>query len=284
MNNPLASLYRTAKTYVSLPSKGMFYDDKVLTLSSLNGEIGIKPMTGHDEMMFKNPDALINGQAMTTILMNCVDGLHDPKQLVVNDVDAIIVAIRIATYGDEMDIKVGCPSCKEESTYGLDLGSILANINYMEDVNTVDLSNGTIVYLKPQTYNDTLKASLATFEQTKTLRQMDSPDISEEDKLKMFSKAFDALLKANYEMVCNSIVRVTNEALGVDVTNDISNRRFVLDFLNEMEKTDADLVNGKIKEMSSIGINKTTHIICQKCAHEWDSPIEFDPVTFFSGS
>jgi hypothetical protein len=284
MTNPLQGLYRAIKTYVQLPSKGAFYDDTILKLVDTTNEVGIYGMTGNDELLFKNPDALLNGQAMINVLKSCVDGLVDPKKLLVNDVDALIIGIRIATYGDEMDLSVTCPSCSHEGTYGLDLPSILSNMSSIDAEYTADLANGTQVFIKPHLYQDTLKASLVTFEQTKTLRAMDNGALSDDEKMKLFSNAFNAMLSTNVEMVANSIVKVINDEHGIEVVNDVKNKDNIISFIKNIEKTDIDIINNKIREVNSLGIDKNIHITCKECGHEWSSQVEFDPVTFFSGS
>jgi hypothetical protein len=56
--NPLSDYFRQPGTYITLPSNGRFYKDK-LTLSD-SGELAIYPMTAKDELRLKNPDALFN--------------------------------------------------------------------------------------------------------------------------------------------------------------------------------------------------------------------------------
>ena len=60
--NPLGKYYRQPQIYIKLPSGGRYYPKEVYTPTE-TGEIPILPMTAKDEMAFKTPDAMINGQA-----------------------------------------------------------------------------------------------------------------------------------------------------------------------------------------------------------------------------
>ena len=61
--NPLAGHFRQPKLYVKLPSGGQFNNKEALDMPE-NGELAIFPMTAKDELLMKNPDALLNGDAV----------------------------------------------------------------------------------------------------------------------------------------------------------------------------------------------------------------------------
>ena len=72
--NPLAGHFRTPKLYTGLPSGGKFYGDDVLEMPT-SGEVPVFPMTAKDEIMLKNPDALLNGEAVASVLMCCIPAI-----------------------------------------------------------------------------------------------------------------------------------------------------------------------------------------------------------------
>lgn len=282
MNSPLQGFYRTAKTYTQIPSQGKFYNPDVLEITSETQEVGVKSMTSQDEMLFKNPEALLNGEAVINALKSCIIGLGDPKKLLTNDVDALLVAIRVASFGDEMDVTLECPECKEQNTFGFDLNGCLSNMTFLEESYDIPLDNGLIVNIKPHLYTDTLKSMMSAFEQTKIIKSIDDANKTEEERLKLFSKSFKHLVNLNIEIFCNSINRIYNDE--VDIVNDLKNRANILEFIKNIDKTESDKIQEKITEVNKIGINKTAHAKCTKCEHEWETRVELDPVVFFSGS
>lgn len=284
MAGNLNSLYRTVKTYTILPSGGKFYTPDVIDLVDNTGEVGIRSMTASDELAFKNPDALLNGEAMRTALISCVDGLKKPEKLLANDVEALIVGMRIATYGEQMDITVTCPSCKNDNTYGIELPTILNTMGTLSNSYSVDISNGTVVTIRPYLYEDNLKVSLATFEQTRAIRELEARVASEDEKLKVFDMSFKAIMKTNIEMLANAIISIHNDEHEISVEHTKETHNDILEFIKNIDKVDSDIIINKLKEINEIGIIKKMNVVCDHCKHEWECPIEFDPVSFLSGS
>ena len=108
--NPLNKYFRQASIYVSLPS-GTNYPTSVVTPSE-TGELGIMPMTAKDEIRFKTPDALMNGQGVVDVIESCVPNIKDAWQIKSYDLDTVLVAIRVATYGETMEINFTVPGAK----------------------------------------------------------------------------------------------------------------------------------------------------------------------------
>ena len=71
--NPLNKYFRQASIYVALPS-GTDYPPEVVSPSK-TGKIGVMPMTARDEIKFKTPDALMNGQGIVDVIGK-KDGLY----------------------------------------------------------------------------------------------------------------------------------------------------------------------------------------------------------------
>jgi len=96
--NPLANYFRQPKMYMRLPSHGQFYPEGALDTSEID-EYPVYAMTAKDELMFKTPDALMNGQATVEVIKSCIPAIKNPWQMPSLDLDAVLIAIRIATYG-----------------------------------------------------------------------------------------------------------------------------------------------------------------------------------------
>ena len=98
-SNPLQKYFRQPKLYISLPSKGAFYPIGALEMPE-NKEVPVYAMTAKDELVFKTPDALLNGQATVEVIKSCIPAIKDPWNIPSIDLDTILVAIRMATYGE----------------------------------------------------------------------------------------------------------------------------------------------------------------------------------------
>jgi len=275
--NPLKSYFRQFKLYLKLPSGTSYYAPGVIKFTDM-GEVGIMPMSGKDELILKNPDALLNGEAITEIIRSCVPSVSDPRVLLTNDIDAIVTAIRYATYNDSLETELVCPKCKNTNPFKLDLQYSLDNMSYLENEYVVNLESGLSVFVKPYSFPELLQGLHAQFEQTKVSRALENDAIDDTQKLKLFAHAFKELSTVTYKLMCNSVIKVVDESHGVDV----SDKEDIKEFLQNIDKKSVDKISDLIKEINLIGIKRTFLAKCvnPKCGHEWENEIDFNPVNF----
>ena len=126
-NNPLKQYFRQPAIYIKLPSQGNNYPAGALTMPP-TGELPVYAMTAIDEITYRTPDALYNGQATVNVIQSCIPDIKDGWGIPSADVDTLLVAIRIASYGHEMDFNSQCPACNHESERTLDLRTVLDSI------------------------------------------------------------------------------------------------------------------------------------------------------------
>ena len=137
--NPLNKYFRQPAVYVTLPSGGA-YPPHIMTPSQ-TGELGVQPMTARDEIIFKTPDALMNGQGMVDVIQSCIPDVKDAWQISNYDLDTILIAIRIATYGETMDINFNVPGTTEQASHTLNLPSLLEQIKTTVVNNDIELKD-----------------------------------------------------------------------------------------------------------------------------------------------
>ena len=121
-NNPLKQYFRRPSIYIKLPSGYKNYPAGVIDIPE-SGELPVYPMTAIDEITVKTPDALFNGSAIVDIINSCIPNIKDPWKLSSVDVDAVLIAIKSAADGNDMELETTCPACDESSTYGVNLTS-----------------------------------------------------------------------------------------------------------------------------------------------------------------
>lgn len=273
--NPLKQYFRSFKMYLKIPSGNNYYKPGVIDLNE-QGEVGILPMTGKDELILKNPDALLNGEALIEVLSSCVPALKQPKALLTNDIDALITAIRYATFNESLETTMNCPKCKTENTFKLNLQYALDNMTELDAEYVVYLDTGLSVFVKPYSFPELLKALHSQFESNKMTRSIENENLSEEKRLELFSSAFKNLAVIKFELLANNIVKVVDEQNNVNVTD----TKFIKEFLYNIEKKDVDKINDLIDEINKVGIKRSFTAKCEKCSHEWESEIDFNPVNF----
>jgi hypothetical protein len=273
--NPLKQYFRAIKMYMQLPSGTSYYTPGIIDFTD-KGEVAVYPMTGKDEIALKNPDALLNGEALIEVLISCVPAVKDPRKLLTNDIDALITAVRYATYNDSLETTIHCPKCNHENTYKLDLQYALDNMASLETEYVVNLDSGVSVFLTPYRFPELLKSLHAQFERNKLARAVDSETLSDEQRSGIFRKAFKEMAVTKFSLMCGAVDKVVDENNNVNVTD----KSFIHEFLQNIDKKSADKISDMIDEINAVGIKRTFTATCEKCTHQWDSEIDFNPVNF----
>ena len=273
--NPLKKYFRQYAMYLKIPGTNFGYSPDIITFTD-SGEVGIMPMTGKDELILKNPDALLNGEAIIEVIKSCVPAVKDPKRLLNNDIDALITAIRHCTYGHALESSVTCPKCEEENTYKLDLMYALENMTFLDESYVVNLDSGLSVFVKPYGFPELLAGLHAQFEQAKLTKALESAEMSEEERLKIFSAAFSKLTHTTHSLLADSVISIVDESSNIHVTD----RRDIGEFLANISKHELDLIFELINRINQIGIKKNFSITCSKCNHTWQSNMDFNPANF----
>lgn len=280
-NNPLAKYYRTAKLYTKLPSQGKFYEDGIIDLPE-NGEVAVFPMTAKDEMIMKNPDALLNGEAVAQVIKSCVPSVIKPRQLVSNDIDALLIAIQGATNGDDLDVTTPCPNCGEEAGGIASIEAALQSMSILDEAYSFSTENGLTFQIKPFSYESTVKAGITNFQSTRSLQSLQNID-DELEQLKAFNSSFMQIAALNFDLICDSVASIR----GTDDDGEnfvVTNREVIREFLENSENSVGKQIEQSITQVNNIGVNKTILLECDACNHQFEHEIGFDPVNFFTAS
>ena len=278
--NPLNKYFRQASIYVKLPS-GTDYPQDVVAKSE-TGEIGIMPMTAKDEIRFKTPDALMNGQGVVDVMQSCVPDINDAWQIKSYDLDTILVAIRIATYGETMEINFNVPGTNENVSHTVNLPSILDQLNTTKVDSEIELKDGLKITVRPLTYKDMTSTSLQTFQQQKMYSAVQDSQLSDEDKATRFNEAFKKLTELNASILLKNIEHVTM----TDGTK-ISDAMHIKEFIENANATLIKEIEGKLMDLRSQGAVKplklkaTEEQIKKGAPATYEVPVTFDTSNFF---
>ncbi len=273
--NPLTQYFRQFKLYMKLPSGTLYYPPDLISFTD-KGEVGVFPMTGRDELALKNPDGLLNGESLIEVLKSCVPAIKNPRLLLTNDIDALITAIRYATFNDSLETNLKCPECATENTFKLDLQYALDNMESLEPEYVVNLDSGVSVFVKPYAFPEMLKGLHTQFEQNKLTRAAESTTLTDEQRAEIYGKSFKQLSILTFELMVDSVIKVVDESRNINVTD----KAFIKEFLFNIDKISVNEVADLIQKINAIGVKKSFTAKCSSCAHEWESEIDFNPVNF----
>ena len=278
--NPLNKYFRQPSIYVALPS-GTDYPPEVVSPSK-TGEIGVMPMTARDEIKFKTPDALMNGQGIVDVIQSCVPDIKDAWQVKSYDLDTILIAIRIATYGETMDINFNVPGTKETASHTVNLPALLDQIRLSKVEDSFVMADGLKVTVNPLTYKDMTTTSMQTFQQSKMYSTVQGSEMPDEEKQKRFNEAFKTLTELNASLLQKNIRSMTMTD-GTEITDAAHIKEFMdkanTKLVKEIEdKLTALRAQGAVKPLK---LKATEAQIKSGAPANYEVPVTFDSANFF---
>lgn len=277
--NPLQKYFRQPKVYIILPSQGKFYKPGSLDMPE-TGELPVYPMTAKDELTLKTPDALLNGQATVDVIKSCIPNIKEPWNMPSIDIDAVLIAIRIATYGEILEVKTKVPGINEEREFNVDCRQLLNKLVSATFDDTLEY-NGMIVKIKPLTYKEFTQSNIKTFEEQRIFSLVNDENMSDEEKIEKFNQSFKKLTDLTVNTMSKTVVSIT-----VDDT-EVTEAQFIEEFVLNSEK---DFFNAIIEhietqrdkfQLEPLKVTSPDEDIEKGAPVSFEVPITFDQSNFF---
>lgn len=269
--NPLQQFFRQPKIFISLPSMGIYNDPK-----DFNGDLSHLPvygMTGMDEIMVKTPDALLSGDSTVKVISSCIPAITDPWKLSSIDLDTVLTAIRIATYGNQLEIGNTCPACGTENEYEFDIATFIEYYATCKFENKVILGDLT-VKLRPLSYKQSTEFSMRNFQLQQTLKQIQDVE-NEDDKRKQLSDLYEQLANLQNDIFVTGIESVDT---GSQV---VTERGFIKEWVENCDGQQLDQVRQQITKNQQTWRSPSQNTKCENCGHEQYVNITLDQSDFF---
>lgn len=271
-NNPLTQYFRQPAVYIRLPSGGKFYPPGTLQMPP-NSELPVLPMTSVDEITYRTPDALFNGTATVNVIKSCVPSIRDPWVMPSTDIDAVLVGIRIASYGHEMEIGTTCPACNEADEISVDLRRVNDMIsvgNYDQVLNIGDLE----IYFKPITYRTVNQNNQVQLEQQQAMQLINS-DADEKIKIDQLNKSIAVINETTLNTVAQSISAIkTPQAM-------VTETEFIVDFLKNCDSKKFNQLRDYVISLKQASEVKPLDLTCKECSHKYKQAFTLDLSSFF---
>lgn len=273
-NNPLKQYFRQPAIYVKLPSQGKNYPPGTLTMPP-TGELPVYPMTAIDEITYRTPDALYNGQATVNVIQSCIPDIKDAWAIPSTDIDTLLIAIRIASHGHSMDFNTTCPACAHSSEQTMDLRTVLDSIqmaNYDKTIHAGDLE----IFFKPLSYKHLNNNNQMQYENQKLLQMLPDSGIPDAEKMIALSDALKKITDITVVALAQSIAAVKTPQATV----------YEPEYIEEMLKNcDSKLFNqirDFILELKSSSEMQSLKLTCTECSHQYEQSITLDMASFFA--
>jgi len=271
--NPLKQYFRQPAIYLRLPTGGKYWPSGSIELTH-NGEFPVYPMTAIDEITYRTPDALFNGQAVITVIQSCIPNVKDAWQAPTTDINSMLVAIRLASYGHELEISSTCPGCETSEDYALDLRNILDQLKSPDFESTLTYGDLEIAF-GPISYQNQNKSNQEQFDEQRMIRSVTDSDLPENEKLQRLNDAMRRITELTIDALKWSIT-------GIRAPNAIvSETEHIQEFLLNCDRKLFNIIRDHVINLRQTSELKPLDIVCEKCKHEYRQTVTLDMTSFF---
>lgn len=269
--NPLQKYFRQPKLSVGLPSKGIF-----AAPDTFNGDpnhLTVYAMTGMDEILLKTPDALFTGESTVKVIESCCPSVKDGWSVSSIDLDHLLIAIRIATYGNEMTLEHTCANCTTENEYDINLSPMIDHFDQAEYKSLVEVGEIKIK-LRPLTYKEMTHFNLENFKLQKQLIQA-AQNFDSQENQKSINDLYSQVADLQTQMLMKSVDSVIIPEGTVD------NEQFIKEWLANSETEMFEKIKECIDENRKVWKIPTVPVQCTNCGTPANLEITMDQANFF---
>lgn len=272
--NPLKQFFRQPAIYIRLPSDGDYWNPGSVDMPE-NRELPVYPMTAIDEITYRTPDALFNGEAVVSVIQSCMPNIRDAWQMPAMDVDTVLIAIRIASYGHALELASTCPACGHDHDIALDLRVVMERLRAADYSSSVR-STGLEIYFQPLTYRQLTANSLRQFEQQKVMNVLPDSEMPEEEKIKRLQAAIRQLTELTVVTLtdCVKVIK-TDSAM-------VTDRAHIADFLRNCDAKIFSEIRQHVTTLREQADIRPLDLECPQCHNQYQQPFSLDQSNFFA--
>jgi len=269
--NPLQKYFRQPKIYITLPSKGLYYEAGAF--QGDYNQVPIFSMTGMDELIFKTPDALFSGESTKRVVESCCPYIKNANQMPSIDLDAVLIGIKIATFGDTMTVTQTCKNCGTENDYEVGLSQFLEYFSSLKFVNNIQISETLSIKIRPLQFEEMNYFSIENFKLQKTLYQ--TVEIEDDQKQEVIDKIYKDLSELQLQLFLTSIESVNTP------DGSVTEKPFIEDWLRNAERGIYNSVKAKMEENKEAWSIPPQLVKCGNCGSENSIQVTLDQSNFF---
>lgn len=271
--NPLQNYFRQPKIFIDLPSKGIY--NKIGTIDGSAERLPVYGMTGMDEIIAKTPDALLSGESSVKIIESCCPSIKDGWDISTLDSELIFAAIKIATFGNEMNISHICKACGEINDYTIDLSTVIDHLMSCKYDNKIVIKD-LIIKTKPFTYKQFTEFNIKNFQLRQKISQVEQIESKDEQQASINDLWYElaVIQKDSYVASIDSVQTAERT---------VTERGYILEWIENCDKEITDAIKKHINETKKQWEIPPVSVKCE-CGQETSISIDLDYSNFFGNA
>jgi hypothetical protein len=213
INNPLQQFFRKPKFTIQLPSRGKWYPKNAI--KNTDGQVEIYAMTASDETRAKTSEVLLNVNSLVDLLKSCVPDITNPELIPTVDLDALMLSIRRASYGDNLEYEVAVPQTNLTTKINLSIEKLvgeLANVEqeWDETLNILSDNKDTVcVIIRPINVKSMFSVTKQILKHQQATLEISNNSQPTDQKIDQIDDQMKHLATLSVNMVADSIVKIS---------------------------------------------------------------------------
>jgi peptidyl-tRNA hydrolase len=211
------------------------------------------------------------------VIESCVPNIKNAWAVPAMDVDTLLIGIRIASYGHDMEFGTSCPKCQMPSDRTLDLRTALDSIRTPDYNASIDQGDMKI-FLKPMSYQNLNDNNRLQYENQKMLQNLPELEIEDDKKMSALSSALKKITDITVRAIALSVAAIkTPTAL-------VTEPEYIEEWLHNCDKKIFTQVRDSIVALKSQSEMQPLKITCDSCSHEYEQTVTLDMTSFFGAA
>jgi hypothetical protein len=221
------------------------------------------------------------------IIRSCAPAIIQPEHMPQVDLDAVLLSIRRATFGDTVSIKTAVPNTDQTTTVQLNIPQLVdqlpnALLQWDETLNIMNPEEQTVtVTVKPLSLKTMFAATKQILRQQQFTNDITANGQPNDEKLDQLETQMKSLAQITTGMIADSISKITVADWSTENPSEIKN------FINNIDwdyfkaiQQHVDAQREKIA-FQSVTVTATAEQIQLGAPAEWSVPVQFDLTNFF---
>lgn len=282
---------------IALPTRGIFYQPGVLGDGVDPMHIEVRTLGVMDEFKYRDPFLLVSGKAIVHLIHHlCGKQVLLPEEMCEIDIEAILLAARIASYGSILKIVHNCLQmvksdeepdkeiiCGHPNTVPIDLNQHILRYGPIEQEERFEVvlpRVGQTVYLKPIPYHTTVELMRSVMANRKSVEMLNlEPDslVMQPDDFTRYEEILNLSADHQIKAILDCIYAVKTRSGKV-----VEDPTQIGPWIFELPKSDHDVITVRIAELDQ-DFRKISLIRyeCGKCKQENEFNLQMNAEILF---